>query len=174
MAQYFGAGRGIEDVIARTADIIIDDKKSIDLGNKKVEIMHLGFAQTEGDLFVWVPGEKVFWTGNPIVAMPPALPWLLDGKHEEVLATMKKVRSFLPQDAIIVPGHGIPIEPKNLDFTISYLETLHVKVKSSIDKYMALEDAQKYITMKDFQGYALWDWVHTGVNVPNTFKDLSK
>ena len=174
MAQYFGAGRGIEDVIARTADIIIDDKKSIDLGNKKVEIMHLGFAQTEGDLFVWVPGEKVFWTGNPIVAMPPALPWLLDGKHEEVLATMKKVRSFLPQDAIIVPGHGIPIEPKNLDFTISYLETLHVKVKSSIDKYMALEGAQKYITMKDFQGYALWDWVHTGVNVPNTFKDLSK
>ena len=136
--------------------------------------MHMGFAQTTGDLFVWVPGNKVFWTGNPVVAQPPALPWLLDGKHLEVLATMKKVRSFLPNDAVVVPGHGIPIKPKDLDFTINYLKTLHKEVKGAVDKYMKLEEAQKSITMKDFQGYALWGWVHSGVNVPNTFKELSK
>jgi cyclase len=174
MTQYFGANRGIEDAVARTADIVVDDKKTIDLGNKKVEIIHMGFAQTAGDLFVWVPGNKVFWTGNPVVAQPPALPWLLDGKHLEVLATMKKVRSFLPNDAVVVPGHGIPIKPKDLDFTINYLETLHKEVKGAVDKYMKLEEAQKSITMKDFQGYALWGWVHSGVNVPNTFKELSK
>jgi len=28
--------------------------------------------------------------------------------------------------------------------------------------------------MPDFQGYALFGWVHSGVNVPNTFKELSK
>jgi cyclase len=174
MTQYFGSHRGIEDVVARTADIVVDDKKTIDLGNKKVEIMHLGFAQTSGDLFVWVPGNKVFWTGNPVVVQPPALPWLLDGRHLDVLATMKKVRSFLPEDAIVVPGHGIPIKPKDLDFTIKYLETLHKEVKSAVDKYMTLEDTQKYIVMKGFQGYALWGWVHSGVNIPNTFKELSK
>lgn len=174
MAQYFGANRGIEEAEARTADIIVDDKKSFDLGNMKVEIMRLGFAQTEGDLFVWVPGAKVFWTGNPIVAMPPAIPWLLDGKHEEVLATMKKVRKFLPDDAIVVPGHGIPINPKDIDFTINYLETLHNEVKTAVEKGMTLEQAQKNITMKKFQGYALWGWVHSGVNIPNTYKELSK
>lgn len=174
MAQYFGANRGIEDVVVRTADIIVDDKKTIDLGNKKVEIIHLGFAQTEGDLFVWVPGNKVFWTGNPVVAQPPALPWLLDGKHEEVLATMKKVRSFLPDGAVVVPGHGIPIKPKDLEFTIRYLETLHQEVKNAVGKGITLEQAQKNITMKDFQGYALWGWVHSGVNVLNTYKELSK
>ena len=130
MTQYFGANRGIEDAVARTADLIVDHKKTIDLGNKKVEIFHLGFAQTDGDLFVWVPEDKVFWAGNPVVAMPPALPWLLDGKHEEVLATMKKVRKFLPDDAIVVPGHGIPIKPKDIEFKINYLETLHKEVKT--------------------------------------------
>ena len=174
MAQYFGANRGIEDVIARTADIIVDDKKTIDLGNKKVEIMHLGFAQTDGDLFVWVPEDKVFWTGNPLIATPPSIPWLLDGKHEEVLATMKKLRDFLPEDAIVVPGHGFPVKPESIDFTIMYLETLHKEVKNAVNSGTSLEQAQKEITMKDFQGYALWGWVHTQVNVPATYKDLSK
>jgi cyclase len=174
MIQYFGANRGIEDVVARTADIIVDDKKTIDLGNKKVEIIHLGFAQTEGDLFVWVPSDQVFWTGNPVVAMPPALPWLLDGKHEEVLATMKKVRKFLSNDAIVVPGHGIPIKPKDIEFKIRYLETLHKEVKNAVEKGMTLEQTQKSIAMKNFQGYALWGWVHSGVNIPNTYKDISK
>lgn len=174
MAQYFGANRGIEDAVARTADVIVDDKKTIDLGNKKVEIMHLGFAQTAGDLFVWVPNDKVFWTGNPVVAMPPALPWLLDGKHEEVLATMKKARKFLPDDAIVVPGHGIPIKSKDIEFNIKYLETLHKEMKTAVEKGMTLEQAQKNITMEEFQGYALWGWVHSGVNVPNAYKDLSK
>ncbi len=174
MAKYFGANRGIEDVVARTADIIVDGRKIIDLGNRNVEIMHLGFAQTEGDLFVWVPTDKVFWIGNPVVAMPPGLPWLLDGKHEEVLTTMKKVRKFLPNDAIVVPGHGVPIKPKDIDFTIKYIETLHKEVKNALNSGASLEQAQKEITMKDFQGYALWGWVHTQVNVPATYKDLLK
>jgi cyclase len=174
MAQYFGANRGIEDVVSRTADIIVDNKKTIDLGNKKVEIMHLGFAQTEGDLFVWVPEDKVFWMGNPMVAQPPALPWLLDGKHEEVLATMKKVRSFLPEEAAVVPGHGVPVKPKDIDFIINYLEVLHQQVKDAVKKGMTVEQAQKSITMEKFQGYALWGWVHTGVNIPNTYKELSQ
>jgi cyclase len=173
MTQYFGANRGIEDVIARTADIVVDTKKVIDLGNKKVKIMHLGFAQTEGDLFVWVPEDKVFWTGNPMVAQPPALPWLLDGKHEEVLATMKKIRNFLPDEATVVPGHGVPVKPKDIDFIINYLEVLQQQIKDAIKKGMTVEQAQKSITMKKFQGYALWGWVHSGVNIPNTYKELS-
>ena len=82
MIRYFGANVGIEEVIGRTADIVVDDHVIIDPGNKKVQIMHWGVAQTPGDLFVWVPDEKVFWTGNPLVAPPPALPWLLEGGHE--------------------------------------------------------------------------------------------
>ncbi len=173
MAQYFGANRGIEEVVARTADIVVDDQKTLDLGNKKVEIRHFGFAQTEGDLFVWVPENKVMWTGNPVIATPPAIPWLLDGKHEEVLATMKKLRAFLPQDATVVPGHGVPVKPETIDFTIGYLETLHKEVKYAVNSGTNLELAQKEITMQDFQGYALWGWVHTQVNVPNTYKELA-
>ncbi|MDH3770432.1 MAG: MBL fold metallo-hydrolase [Nitrospirota bacterium] len=173
MIQNFGANVGIEEVVGRTADILVDDHVSIDLGNKEVHIMHWGFAQTPGDLFVWVPDDKVFWTGNPLVAPPPALPWLLEGGHRESIATMKKVRAFLPSDATVVPGHGRPMQPEEMDFTIQYLETLDNKVQTALANGLSLEQTQQSLSMPTFKGYALWDWVHTGVNIPSVYQALS-
>ena len=173
MIRYFGANVGIEEVVGRTAGILVDDHVTVDLGNKEVQIMHWGFAQTPGDLFVWVPDERVFWTGNPLVAPPPALPWLLEGGHRESLATMKKVRAFLPSDATVVPGHGRVMKPEEIDFTIRYLETLDNKVQTAIASGLSLEQTQQSLSMPGFKGYALWDWVHTGLNVPAVYKALS-
>ena len=173
MIKNFGANVGIEEAVGRTADILVDDHVSIDLGNKEVHIMHWGFAQTPGDLFVWVPDDHVFWTGNPLVAPPPALPWLLEGGHRESLATMKKVRAFLPSDATVVPGHGRPMQPEEMDFTIEYLETLDNKVQTALANGLSLEQTQQSLAMPTFKGYALWDWVHTGVNIPAVYQALS-
>ncbi len=174
MIQNFGTQVGIEEVVGRTGDILVDDHLTIDLGNKEVQIIHWGFAQTAGDLFVWVPENKVFWTGNPLVAVPPALPWLLEGGHQESLGTMKKVREFLPEDATVVPGHGIPMKPIDIDFTIKYLETLDKKVRAALANEQSLEEVQQSVAMPNFKGYALWDWVHTKVNVPAVYKTLSR
>jgi hypothetical protein len=76
MMKNFGKGRGIEQAVARTGDILIPDKGSLtlDLGGQIVEIKDFGFAQTGGDLFVWHPKAKALWTGNPIISTKPALP----------------------------------------------------------------------------------------------------
>ncbi len=174
MIQNFGANVGIEEVVGRTANILVDDHLTIDLGNKEVQIMHWGFAQTSGDLFIWVPGDKVFWTGNPLVAIPPALPWLLEGGHQASLATMKKIRNFLPSDATVIPGHGIPMKPKGIDFTIQYLEKLNHEVQTAIANGLSLKQIQQSVTMPNFKGYMLWDWVHIGVNIPAVYKSLSE
>ncbi len=173
MTKNFGQNVGIEEVEAREADILVEDHKTINLGNREVEIRHWGFAQTAGDLFVWVPDEKVFWTGNPLVAIPPALPWLLEGHYRESLATLKKIRSFLPEDATIIPGHGRPMALSDMDFTIQYLETLDNKVQTALTNNLSLEEAQQAVTMLNFQGYALFGWVHSGVNVPAVYQELA-
>jgi glyoxylase-like metal-dependent hydrolase (beta-lactamase superfamily II) len=174
MMKNFGELVGIEDVEARVADILVEDVKTINLGHREVQMRHWGFAQTSGDLFVWVPDAKVMWTGNPVVAIPPALPWLLEGHHRESLATLKEIRDFLPAEAIIVPGHGRPMKPSDLDFTIHYLDTLDNKVQTAIANNLSLEETQQAVTMPTFQGYALFGWVHSGVNVPAVFRALSK
>lgn len=84
---------------ARAADITVPDMISVDLGGRIVEVRHFGFAQTPGDLVIWAPDAKVLWVGNMIQAPSPALPWLLEGRHKETMATLARVRDFLPARA---------------------------------------------------------------------------
>lgn len=176
MIHYFGKGRGIEDIVPRTGDILVGEggKVTLDLGNKKVEIIDFGFAQTGGDLFIWEPQSKVMWTGNPIIAVSPALPWLLDGHLLETLATLKKVYEFLPEDARIVPGHGSVMGREDMKWHIDYLETVKTQVQKAIDDGLTLEQTVERVKMTEFSGYALFGWVHPSLNVPAAYKDLKK
>ena len=174
MIKNFGAGRGIEAIKARSGDVLVGDGGSltIDLGGKQVQIIDFGFAQTGGDLFVWEPASKVMWGGNPIIAAKPSLPWLLDGHLVQTLATLKKVQAFLPADARIVPGHGVPMARDGLQWHIDYLEAVKTQVQAAIDESLSLEATVAKVKLPEFRGYTLFDWVHPGLNVPAAYKDL--
>jgi len=175
MIQNFGTGRGIEEIEATPADVLIPVGGAIrvDLGGRSVAIRDFGFAQSGGDLFVSVPDANVLWTGNPIVADKPALPWLLDGHLLETLATMSAVRAAFDADTKVVPGHGPVTDLSSFDWAIGYLETVRDEVASAIDAGLSLEDTVAKVTMADFSGYALFGWVHPALNVPAAYKDLS-
>jgi glyoxylase-like metal-dependent hydrolase (beta-lactamase superfamily II) len=87
MMANFGKGRGIENIKPVDADILVGSggKITLDLGGKLVDIIDFGFAQTGGDLFIWEPDSKTLYAGNPIIAIQPSLPWLLDGHLVETL-----------------------------------------------------------------------------------------
>lgn len=176
MMKYFGTGRGIEVIKAREADILVPSmsKVLIDLGGKVVEIMDFGFAQTGGDLWVWEPQSKTMWAGNPIIAAKPALPWLLDGHLLATLDTLKRVYEFLPNDARIIPGHGRAIGREDIKWHIDYLVAVKDAVQKAIDKGNSLEQTVQQVTLPEYKGYAIFDWVHSGLNVPAAYKDLKK
>jgi len=176
MIKNFGQGRGIEEITACTGHVLVGTggKITLDLGKKFPEIIDFGFGQTGGDLFVWEPESKVMWTGNPIVAGKPALPWLLDGHLLETLETLTKVYQFLPSDARIIPGHGVEINREGLRWHIDYLTQVKQNVQVAVEQGLTLEETVKQVTMPEFKGYALFDWVHSGLNVPAAYKDLKK
>ena len=176
MIQNFGEGRGIEEIKPVNADVLVakDGKITIDLGGKSVDIIDFGFAQTGGDLFVWEPEAKVLWSGNAIVAVKPSLPWLLGGHLVDTLESLKKVYAFLPADARVVPGHGSVIAREDIKWHIDYLETVKNQVQAAIDDGLTLEQTVERVKMPEFSGYALFGWVHPGLNVPAAYKDLSQ
>jgi glyoxylase-like metal-dependent hydrolase (beta-lactamase superfamily II) len=175
MEANFGADQGLDEIEAVPADILVKDGEtwSVDLGGVTVEARYHGFAQTGGDLFVRAPSAKVVWTGNAIVAEAPAVPWLLAGHAAETGMTLADVKASLPMDAIVVPGHGRPMPVEGFDFAIDYLGTLVSEVESSISSGKTKDETVMSVTMDPFKGYAIWDWIHTTVNVPNTYDDLS-
>lgn len=176
MISNFGKGRGIEQIIPDTGDILIETggKIKIDLGGKFVEIIDFGFAQTGGDLFVWDADSKTLWAGNAIIASKPALPWLLDGHLVKTLETLEKVYGFLPEDARVVPGHGPVIKRNDIKWHIDYLATIKSQVEDAIKEGLTLKQTVKKVAMPEFKGYALFGWVHPALNVPAAYKDLSK
>ena len=176
MIHNFGTGRGIEEIKPEAADILVAEGGTItvDLGGKSVDIIDFGFAQTGGDLFVWEPESKVIWTGNAIVAVKPSLPWLLGGNLVETLETLKKVYAFLPADARVVPGHGSVIGREDIKWHIDYLDTIKTQVQAAINDGLTLEQTVERVKMPEFGGYALFGWVHPGLNVPAAYKDLSQ
>ena len=176
MIHNFGAGRGIEEVVPRTGDILIPEGGSLvlDLGGKTVELRDFGFAQTGGDLFVWVPGAKILWTGNTVIAQKPALPWLLDGHLVETLATLQTLYDFIPADTKIVPGHGPVTDRAAIEWNIGYLTTVRNEVAIAIKDGLTLEQTVDRVKMPEFEGYGLFGWVHPSLNVPAAYKDLSK
>ncbi|MBK8264777.1 MAG: MBL fold metallo-hydrolase [Nannocystis sp.] len=173
MEAAFGADQGIAETARVDADILVSDAGwSVDLGGLEVEARYHGFGQTEGDLFVYVPAARVLWTGNPLIAEAPAIPWLLDGRATDVRATLAAVKASLPADAIVVPGHSHPLTSAGFDWSVDYLDTLVGEVQAALDGGETLEEAQASVTMDAFHGYALWDWIHTTINVPKTYSEL--
>jgi len=154
MIKNFGEGRGIEPIKARTGDIVIPSggRLTLDLGARQVDIIDFGFAQTGGDLFVWEPQSKTLWTGNAVIAIKPALPWLLDGHLLETLDTLKKVYAFLPPEAKVVPGHGTLLGREDIQWHINYLETIKNQVKTAIDRGLSLEETVNTVSMPEFSG----------------------
>ncbi len=176
MIGALGKGRGIEEIKPRTGDVLIPKGGALqlDLGGRTVEIRDFGFAQTGGDLWVWVPDAKVLFAGNPVIAERPALPWLLDGHVQDSLDTLIKVRDFLPTDARIVPGHGRVITKAELDWPIGYLSALRDQVKGAIARGATLEQTVAQVALPEYQGYMLFDWIHKQINIGAAYKEFKK
>jgi glyoxylase-like metal-dependent hydrolase (beta-lactamase superfamily II) len=177
MITLFGKGRGIEEATYRPADITVakNNKVTIDLGgNKIVELINTGTAQSPADLFVWLPAEKVFWAGNPFIAESPAIPWLFDGYFLEPAANLKKIYDMLPDDAIIVPGHGKITNKAGIKYTIDYVQSLTQQVQTAVKKGLTLDQTRQTVTMKEYdKGYVLFNWLHFNFNLQNAYKDIS-
>lgn len=177
MITLFGKGRGIEEATYRPADITVskNNKFTVDLGGgKTIELINTGTAQSPADLFVWMPTEKVFWAGNPFIAESPTIPWLFDGYFLEPAANLKKMYDMLPDDAIIVPGHGRITNKAGIKYTLDYVQSLTKQVQAAVQKGLTLEQTRQTVTLKEYdKGYVLFNWLHFNFNLPNAYKDIS-
>jgi glyoxylase-like metal-dependent hydrolase (beta-lactamase superfamily II) len=176
METNFGKDQGLDEIKPVAADTLVSDTApySVDLGGVQVTASYHGFAQTGGDLFVQVPSAKVLWTGNPLVADKPAVPWLLAGHAHEVSTTLSQVKASVPADTIIVPGHDRPTTVQGFDFAVSYLNELVSEVTTAVGQGLSSDQTLSSVTMDSYKGYMIWDWIHKAVNVPNTYAELKQ
>lgn len=83
-------------------NLIFDGTMTIMMGKREVRLMSIGAGHTKGDSIVWLPKEKVLFSGD--LVEEGATPYCGDAHLAEWPATLAKLRALKP--ARLVPGRG--------------------------------------------------------------------
>ena len=112
MFKTFGPGvaAALEDTqLVLPDDVYEDASTAINLGGRRLELRTWGLAHTAGDQVVWLPEERILFTGDLAEErIFPIFPWFppedatIDGARWA--AILSELIAWKP--AIVVPGHG--------------------------------------------------------------------
>ena len=93
-------GRPSRELVVATA---------FDLGDRRVEVAHLGRGHTDGDLVVVVPDGDVVFAGDLVEsAGPPSFG--PDSVGDEWAGTLDGLVGLMTEKTVAVPGHGDPVD----------------------------------------------------------------
>lgn len=91
----------LQDAPLLLPDLLVSDGIDIDLGNRVVQVRHSGPGDTLGDVWLYLPNDKVLVTGDLLVAPVPYFFAGYPRDHRNVLLHLAELDS-----TVIVPGHG--------------------------------------------------------------------
>ncbi|MDQ0748245.1 cyclase [Streptomyces africanus] len=94
-----------------------EERLTLHLGPVRAEVVNMGTAHTVNDTVVWLPGQRVLFTGD--LVMRGVTPFIPMGSLSGALAAVRAMRDLDPQ--VVVPGHGPVCGPQVLDETERYL-----------------------------------------------------
>ena len=120
-------------------DITFEDKKLIELGGERIELLNLGPAHSPGDIIVWLPQKKLVISGD-MAFHQRMLPLF---EHTDTAAWIETWDSFEALGAeVVIPGHGEPTDMATVTtYTRDYLLYLRDKIGEVIENGGALQEA---------------------------------
>jgi len=126
--------------------ITFETAMTINLGNRIVELKHLGAGHTRGDIIAWVPDCKALFSGDLLEY--GATPYCGDAQLEEWPQTLQHIKALGAVCA--VPGRGNALFNENevnesIDSTTKYVIMLLETAKAAVAKGLDLTEAYKEI-----------------------------
>lgn len=122
----------------------------LELGGVVLEFRHRGGAHTPGDMLVWLPQQRVLFSGD-VVYVDRMLGVIPVSRTGPWLATFAEIEHLAPQR--IVPGHG-----RVTDLAVArtqtrdYLQALRTHMKKAVDEGVDMSAAVKSFDARPFQG----------------------
>ncbi|HLW70099.1 MAG TPA: MBL fold metallo-hydrolase [Candidatus Binataceae bacterium] len=137
------------------------------VGDKTVRLIQVGPAHTRGDVLVYVPADRVMFTGDmlfinghPIIWAGPVGNWI------------KACQLMLDLDVeTVVPGHGPVTDKAGVAAVKRYFEYIEGEARRRYDAGMSAADAARDIALAD---YASWgDAERIVVNVATLYREFA-
>jgi len=128
-------------------DIVFTDKYTINLGDRNVELLYLGDANTAGDIVMWLPEEQIVATGD-IVVLPS--PYAFNVPPRAWVETMRALNDL--NYKMLVPGHG-DIQTDNIyvDLVIEVAESIADQRDALLAKGLSVDDVEAALDFSAFE-----------------------
>lgn len=134
-------------------DVIVDDRLDLVLGGREIQILFLGRAHTGGDLFVWLPAEKILFTTE--VFLNHMFSGYRTAYASEWIAAMDEAEKLGAE--LIVPGHGFVDDAAVLEEEwYAYKDHLQVVLDEVRRLHAAGLSVEEAIDQADFGIYNHW------------------
>ena len=165
LKAIFGAFNfdGIDPVLPSR---VFEGELELKVGDRTVKLIEVGPAHTGGDVIVYLPDERVVFTGDivfhgghPIIWAGPVANWI---------AACERVATLGP--SVIVPGHGPLAGPEVLDDLIGYFRWLTEEATLRFEAGMTAPDAAADIGTGPYSEWT--DSERMAVNVRAVYRDL--
>jgi len=126
--------------------LVFQDRLTLHIGGLEVQILHLGPGHTKGDTVVWVPSERVLFSGDLVEA--DAACYTGDAQLEEWPATLDALQALGAEQ--LVPGRGPALtSPERvaagLAYTRDFVTTLFNGAKEACAQKLSLNQAMAHI-----------------------------
>jgi glyoxylase-like metal-dependent hydrolase (beta-lactamase superfamily II) len=111
--------------------ITFQGEMTVWLGSLEVKIMQLGRGHTKGDTVVWLPSQKIMFSGDLVEF--DATPYAGDAYYEDWPATLDAIAAMKPEK--LVPGRGAALQTPEevaagLRGTKEFVSDLYANVKA--------------------------------------------
>lgn len=144
----------------RGADLAFEDRVTLRLGGRDVQVMFLGRANTAGDAVVVVPDANVMAVGDILVH---PFPFAFQSYIGEWAAVLRRIEAMKP--AVIVPGHGpVMRDTAYLIEIASLMESIDRQVGAAYRPGMTLEELRAKVDLSDHRRRIAGDDPFIGAN----------
>jgi cyclase len=104
-------------------ELLVDQHLTVMQGARRIELLHLGHANTKGDLVVHLPAERILINGD--MAITP-VPFGFFSSPRPWIQTLDRLAGL--DAATIVPGHGPP------QSNVQFIRDLQAMLKSVVEQ----------------------------------------
>jgi glyoxylase-like metal-dependent hydrolase (beta-lactamase superfamily II) len=120
--------------------MVFKDEMTVRMGRLEVRLLYLGPGHTGGDTVVWVPAERVLFSGD-LVEYQAGI-YTGDAHLEAWPATLEKLRALRPR--ALVPGRGPALTTpaacrKAIDYTQDFVRGLYACARQGVRRRKSLK-----------------------------------
>lgn len=124
----------------------VPSEQTLWVGDKRVDLIKVGPAHTEGDLIVHVPDDKVVYTGDIVFFTNTPVLWA--GPVSNWIAALDRI---LDMDVeTVIPGHGPVTDKHGVRKVREYLTYIEQESRKRFDAGMSVEEAVQDIALGEF------------------------